>query len=74
MHDDVESITALQRCLAVYRRTLEFLEIQRAQFGAFTPPYIWHQFDETRSEIARVKRELRAQGVEVDDQPADAEP
>ena len=68
---DVESIEALQRQLAVHRRTLEVLEIQRAQFGAFTPPYIWHQFDETRNDIARVKHELREQGVEVSDHPGD---
>lgn len=73
MHD-VESIEALQRCLVVYRRTLEFLELQRAQFGAFTPPYIWHQFDDTRSEIARVKHELREQGIEVADHPNDTAP
>lgn len=69
---DVESIEALQRQLAVHRRTLELLELQRAQFGAFTPPYIWHQFDETRNDIARIKYELRDQGIEVSDHPGDA--
>lgn len=69
---DVESIEALQRQLAVHRRTLELLELQRAQFGAFTPPYIWHQFDETRNDIARIKYELRDQGIEVSDRPGDA--
>jgi formylglycine-generating enzyme required for sulfatase activity len=64
---DTGSRESLQRRLAVYRRTVELLEIQRAQFGAFTPPYIWHQFDEARSAIARIKQELRALGVPVDD-------
>lgn len=68
---DVESIEALQRQLALHRRTLELLELQRAQLGAFTPPYIWHQFDETRNDIARIKCELRDQGIEVSDQPGD---
>ncbi|HEX9372435.1 MAG TPA: SUMF1/EgtB/PvdO family nonheme iron enzyme, partial [Roseiflexaceae bacterium] len=71
MPDETDSIAALQRVLVVYRRTIEFLEIQRAQFGAFTPPHIWHQFDDTRNEIARVKRDLRALGVSVEDRPGD---
>lgn len=73
MPDDTDSIAALQRTLTVYRRTIEFLDVQRAQFGAFTPPYIWHQFDDTRSEIARLKRSLRELGVVVEDLPGDAD-
>jgi formylglycine-generating enzyme required for sulfatase activity len=74
MYEDSESIAALQRLLVVHRRTIEFLEMQRAYFGAFTPPYIWHQFDEARSEIERVKKELRASGQTVEDLPGDAPP
>jgi formylglycine-generating enzyme required for sulfatase activity len=73
MHEELDVIPALQRRLTVYRRTIEYLEHQRAQFGAFTPAYIWHQFDDTRGEIAQIKAELRARGVVVDDLPGDSE-
>jgi formylglycine-generating enzyme required for sulfatase activity len=73
MHEEPDVIPALQRRLIVYRRTIEYLEHQRAQFGAFTPAYIWHQFDDTRGEIAQIKRELRDLGVAVDDQPGDSD-
>ncbi|HEU5101581.1 MAG TPA: SUMF1/EgtB/PvdO family nonheme iron enzyme [Roseiflexaceae bacterium] len=71
MHEELDVIPALQHRLSVHRRTIEYLEHQRAQFGAFTPAYIWHQFDDTRGEIAQIKAELRARGVVVDDQPGD---
>jgi formylglycine-generating enzyme required for sulfatase activity len=71
MHEDIDVIPALQRRLIVHRRTIEYLEHQRAQLGAFTPAYIWHQFDDTRGEIAQIKRELRALGAAVDDYPGD---
>src|SRR5215207_1687721 len=73
MPEDTDVIPALQRRLIVYRRTIEYLEHQRAQFGAFTPAYIWHQFDDTRGEIAQIKRELRALGAAVDDHPGDSD-
>ncbi|MEP7189034.1 MAG: hypothetical protein ABI901_07595, partial [Roseiflexaceae bacterium] len=73
MHEDIDVIPALQRRLIVYRRTIEYLEHQRAQLGAFTPAYIWHQFDDTRGEIAQIKRELRALGAAVDDYPGDSD-
>jgi hypothetical protein len=73
MHEDIDVIPALQRRLIVYRRTIEYLEHQRAQFGAFTPAHIWHQFDDTRGEIAQIKRELRALGVAVDDHLGDSD-
>src|SRR5215218_10339225 len=72
MPEDIDVIPALQRRLIVHRRTIEYLEHQRAQFGAFTPAYIWHQFDDTRGEIAQIKRELRALGAPVDDHPGDS--
>jgi len=73
MHEDIDVIPALQRRLIVYRRTIEYLEHQRAQLGAFTPAYIWHQFDDTHGEIAQLKRELRALGAAVDDFPGDSD-
>src|SRR5687768_10575971 len=74
MHAESDPVVALQRLLVVHRRTIEFLEVQRAYFGAFAPPYIWHQFDETRGEIARIKSDLRTLGVLVEDQPHDSTP
>jgi formylglycine-generating enzyme required for sulfatase activity len=74
MADGVDSVAPLQMRLAIYRRTIEFLEEQRAQFGAFTPPYIRHQLEETRNEIARLKQELQALGVVVEDLPGDFNP
>ena len=72
MLDESDAVAALQNRLTLYRRTIELLEMQRAQFGAFTPAYIWHQFDDTRSAIARIKGELRALGVSVADHADDA--
>ena len=71
MLDDPELVVALQQRLEIHRRTLDYLERQRAQFGAFTPAFVWHQFDETRAEIAQVKRDLRAFGVDVPDLAGD---
>src|SRR5215468_8031440 len=72
MLDESDTVAALQNRLILYRRTIELLELQRAQFGAFTPAYIWHQFDDARSAIARIKGELRALGVAVEDRADDA--
>lgn len=71
MHDDSDTIASLQQLLTVYRRTIEYLELQRAQFGAFTPVHVWHQFDDARTAIARIKRQLRDQGAPVEDLPGD---
>jgi formylglycine-generating enzyme required for sulfatase activity len=71
MLDQSDAVDALQNRLTLYRRTIELLELQRAQFGAFTPAYIWHQFDDARSAIARIKGELRALGVAVEDRADD---
>lgn len=74
MLDESDSVASLQRRLLVHRRTIELLELQRSKFGAFTPIYIWHQFDDTRTEIARIKQDLRALGVAIDDHPNDIAP
>lgn len=52
--------------LAIYRRTIAFLEEQRARFGPFTPPYVRHQLEETRHEIRQLKQELQSLGVVVE--------
>ncbi len=74
MHEESDPVVALRRLLVVHRRTIEFLKVQRAYLGAFAPPHIWHQFDETCGEITRIKGELRALGASVEDQPDDSAP
>ncbi|NOK58002.1 MAG: hypothetical protein GFH27_549287n306 [Chloroflexi bacterium AL-W] len=74
MSEDVDSIASLQMRLSIYRRTIDFLEEQRAQFGTFLPPYVRHQLDETRHEIAQIKHELCVLGQAVEDRVGDTEP
>lgn len=73
MSEDVDSIESLRMRLSIYRRTIDFLEEQRAQFGAFLPPYVRHQLDETRREIVQIKQELQALGEVVEDRVGDVE-
>ena len=58
-------ISSLQTRLVIYRRTVAYLEEQRAQFGALAPTHIRHQLDETRQQIAQAKAELRELGAQV---------
>src|SRR5262245_66074787 len=71
MHDQSDTVAALQDHLALHRRAIELLDLQRAQFGAFTPAYVWRQFDDARSAVASIKGELRALGEAIDDRPGD---
>lgn len=73
MTDSVDAVASLQMRLAIHRRTLVYLEEQRAQFGALTPTHVRHQLDETRAQIAQIKGELRTLGAPVDEQPGDVE-
>lgn len=74
MPDVADSISSLQMRLTIHRRTITYLEEQRARFGPFTPPYVRHQLEETRAEIRQIKQELQALGVVVEDQPGDEAP
>ncbi len=74
MTDDLQAIPALLARLAIYRRTLDLLEEQRARLGPFTPTYIRHQLDEARREIGQIKQELRALGQEIEERAGDVEP
>lgn len=66
MTDDLlEQLTAYRRTLAVYLRQL-------ATLGANTaPPSVFHGIDDARAAIARLKAQLRAAGIPVDDAPGD---
>ncbi len=68
---DADSISSLQTRLAIHRRTIAYLEEQRAQFGSLAPVHIRHQLDEARQQVALVKDELRTFGVVVDDELGD---
>ena len=60
--------------LAAHRRTLAIYLRQLANLGANnTSPGIYHGIDDARVAIAQLKSELRAAGVEVDNQINDEE-
>ena len=64
--------TSLLETLAAHRATLRHALTQRAYFDAgHVPAQIAHTIDEQRAAIARIKRELRAAGHSVDDEPGD---
>jgi hypothetical protein len=69
-----EDIKQQQELLYNYRRTLFTLLKQRAQITAsFVPPAIATGIDEARDNIHRIKQNLRAMGVPIDDQQNDDE-
>jgi iron(II)-dependent oxidoreductase len=71
--DEHELIRSGQQRLALYRRTIDFLTAQRGQAGASAPADLERQLDDTRREIAQIKRDLRALGVVVEDHPSDGD-
>jgi len=69
-----EDIKAQQELLNVYRRTLFTLLKQRAYITAsLVPPAIASGIDEARDNIRRIKQNLRAMGISIDDQQNDDE-
>ena len=73
MSTGADTIPSLHMRLSIHRRTVAYLEEQRAHFGALAPIHIRHQLDEARQQIALVKADLRALGVAADEQPGDLE-
>lgn len=73
---DPETIDQQQKLLATYRRTLDQLLIQAAQYGGepFAPPAVANGIAEAREQIDRIKIELRASDLVVPDQPGDSPP
>jgi ActR/RegA family two-component response regulator len=69
-----EEIEQLKRLLAMHRRALAHRLEQRAAFDAGrVPSDVALSIDDARAEIARLKRALRDQAVEVEDAPGDVE-
>src|SRR5262245_50678761 len=69
---DQETTNAQLDLLASHHQRLALLLQQQAKFVAYTPPYVLIDIQEARSTIARMKEQLRADGVAVEDEPNDA--
>jgi hypothetical protein len=69
-----EEIKAQQELLFAHRRTLFVLLKQRAQIAAsYVPPAVATGIEDTRDQIRRIKQNLRAMGIPIDDQQNDEE-
>ena len=68
---DQESTNAQLALLAGHRRTLGLLLQQQVKLGAYTPPHVLIDIQENQSAIRRIKEQLRADSVLVDDEPND---
>jgi tetratricopeptide (TPR) repeat protein len=68
---DQEAITQQQEQLAVHRRRLEHLFQQQAILGAYTPPYIVLDIEQTQAAVRDIKALLREHSVPVEDHPDD---
>lgn len=67
-----EEIDQQLRLLETHRRTLRFVLIEVAKFGAgYVPPQLRHSVFEARTGIRQCKAALRGWGVAVDDMPDD---
>lgn len=73
---DQETVSQQLKLLATYRQTLAHLVQQAAQYGGepFALPQTANSLAEARIQIARIKKLLRENGVQVEDGPNDEEP
>src|SRR5262245_46692335 len=71
---DQETITQQQEQLAVHRRRLGHLFQQCATLGAYTPPYVALDIEQTQTNIRSLKALLRENGVPVEDHRDDERP
>jgi len=62
-----ERIARLQDLLSTHRQRLSLLSRQKAALGVQTDPHIQMDIDWARSEIKRIKQELRELGESVED-------
>jgi hypothetical protein len=71
-----EEVAQQQALLAVYRRTLDHLLVQTAQYGGevFSPPPVANGIHEAREHIEQTKAILRSNGLIVADHPNDKAP
>jgi hypothetical protein len=65
---DQETINAQLELLAVHRRTLAVYLRQQAQLGVLAPPGVVNGIAEAQSAIRRIKEQLRAYNVSVEDE------
>jgi hypothetical protein len=68
---DREQIAHQQEQLALYRRRLAYQIQQQAQLGVIAPFSLVEDISKARDEIQRLKEQLRAWGVSIDDWPDD---
>jgi eukaryotic-like serine/threonine-protein kinase len=68
---DQETINGQRELLAAHRRTLAVYLRQQAELGVLAPPGVVNGIAETQSTIRRIKEQLRADGVPVEDEPND---
>jgi nucleoside phosphorylase len=68
-----EEITHQLKLLGIHRKTLKHYIEQQVTLGNFTPPYVTHGIDETRTQIRRIKSILRGWNVVVEDGIQDEE-
>jgi hypothetical protein len=68
---DQEAINQKQQALIVHRRRLEHLFQQYITLGAYTPPYVAIDIEQTQAVIREIKAQLRASSVVVDEHPDD---
>ena len=70
---DIETISNLQKRLVIYRRNLQHLLAQAAQYGGETlvPLDVMNNIRDQRENIADTKASLRASGISVEDQPSE---
>jgi len=67
-----EQIDQQMALLETHRRTLQFVLLEQAKFGAgYVPPQLRHSIFEARAAIRGCKAALRDWGVAVEDQPDD---
>jgi eukaryotic-like serine/threonine-protein kinase len=68
---DQDTINTQLELLATHRRRLDYLFQQQAKLGAHTPYHIITDVEEAQADIRRIKGQLRADGVPVEDEPND---
>src|SRR6476646_1030681 len=68
---DQETINAQLALLAVHRRTLAVYLRQQAELGVLAPPGVVNGITEAQSVIRNIKEQLRANKVQVEDEPND---
>lgn len=68
---DQDAISAQLELLVVHRRTLGVYLHQQAQLGVLAPPGVVNGIAESQSAIRRIKEQLRAETVSVEDESND---